>query len=252
MRGRALTAVALLVAARGAAARGLVVSPSWVFAGTGEPTVQVLLLRPTTREATRVAVHVLPFSVDEDGRPELSAHAGPRDATGFVSVSPSALVLDGGAAEVTVSIGIPPTDGSRWAAIVCDVEPVETRAPGGRISVLTRIVVPVVITRGSDRDRVEIRDLTVRRADSEMEMEAVLSNEGEAVERVAAEIALESGPEPAIERAADRLPPVLLFPRQIRRLHARLPLPTASADAVRLLLSSRAGIVQSSAPLPGP
>jgi hypothetical protein len=128
-----------------------------------------------------------------------------------------------------------------------DVEPVEVAAPGGEVvEVVTRVIVPVVITPASGGGRIVIRDLCARPGPSGVEVTAILENGGSAVVRAAAEVALEEGPEGAsVEVAAHHVPVVLLFPGQSRRLSLRLGPSTPPAGTVRLLLKTGAQIAES-------
>jgi len=251
MVGRTIAAAALLVAARGVAARGLVVSPSAVFARAGETAERTLVLRPTSAGRTRVSIGVSAFAVDEDGRPSLTGRPGPRDASALVAVSPGTVVLDGGPVEVTLRLGTPAGEGSVWAAVVMDVEPVELEASAGMpVEVVTRVVVPVVITPANGREDVAIRALEARRDASVVEVTALLVNDGSAVARAVADVALEEGSEEApVEIATRHVSGVLLFPGQSRRLVLRLDSSLPSAAAVRLLLTAGARRAESVAPL---
>lgn len=247
MVGRTIAAAALLVAARGVAARGLVVSPSAVFAQSGEAVTRTLVLRPTSAGPTRVAIGVVAFSVDEDGRPSLTPRPGPRDASSLINVSPRSVVLDGNPAEITLTLGKSETRGSVWAAVVMDVEPVEVAAPAGApMMVVTRVVVPVVITSASGEDSVAIRDLCAWAGPAGIEVTALLANDGPAVVRAAADVALEDGPEGAsVEVATRHVPAVLLFPGQSRRISLRLGSSAPPSGSVRLLLTAGTRIAES-------
>jgi hypothetical protein len=128
-----------------------------------------------------------------------------------------------------------------------DVEPVEVATPAGTlVEIVTRVVVPVVITSVPGEDDVVIRDLCAQSGPTGVEVTAILGNDGQAVVTVAADIALEDGPDGApVEVATQHVPVGLLFPGQRRRFSLRLGPSAPPACTVRLLLTVGTRITES-------
>lgn len=231
--------LALLFLSSGtAAAKGLLVSPSRlsVTAAPGASVDETLVLTPTTAERTRVTISIETFSLDADGKPWRGPGSEtPRSRKSLIEVDPKSLFLeDGKAVSLRVKLTPPaPAVGSYWAAIVLEVEPVETMGAGETpIDVVTRLVVPVFFTvAGGTAPRLVLEDLIARpMADGSVEITATVENTGSDIVRTPAFLTLEEpGPGGPIEVATLEIPGLTFlpgFPRRIRAvINAKAPLP---------------------------
>ena len=231
MRSLARTSVlALLLLPVPLVAKGLLVSPSQLFVDADENGEWTLVLKPTTAEPTRVVIGVRTFLIDEGGRPLLDARdpdnpLGRRTRTDLVTVEPALVLLEGEPATVKVRLRAPPGAGSAWAAIVLDVEPVEAASGrGAPVDVVTRVVVPVVVTRGTSEPPVlALESVRARVEPGGIEVTALVRNEGPAVVRTFAEVTVEeSGGPSRLEIAHGRVPNLVLFPGLARLVRAHL------------------------------
>lgn len=208
------------------AAKGLLVSPSHLFVDADENGERTLVLKPTTAEPTRVVIGVRTFVLDPDGRPLLGAHdAGNRARADLVTVEPGFVLLEGEPVTVSVRLHAPPEGGSTWAAIVLDVEPVEASGGNGApVAVVTRVVVPVVVTRGtSETASLAFEEVHARAETDGIEVTALVRNDGPSVIRTFAEVTVEeSGSGHRVEIAQGRVPNLVLFPGIPRVVRARL------------------------------
>lgn len=226
------------------AGKGLLVSPSHLFVDADEDGERTLVLKPTTAEPTRVVIGVRTFLLDPDGRPRLGAHdEGSRTRADLVTLEPGLVLLDGEPATVRVRLHAPPESGSTWAAIVLDVEPVEAAGGGGApVAVVTRVVVPVVVTRGtSEPSPLALENVHARAETDGIEVTAQVRNDGPSVVRTYAEVIVEeSGAGDRLEIAQGRVPNLLLFPGLPRLIRAHLAVekPARADRFVRIFVPS--------------
>ncbi len=226
MRSRARASVlALILLPVPLAGKGLLVSPSHLFVDADEDGERTLVLKPTTAEPTRVVIGVRTFLLDPDGRPRLGAHEGNRTRADLVTIEPGFVLLDGDPVTVRVRLHAPPEGGSTWAAIVLDVEPVEAAGEGGApVAVVTRVVVPVVVTRRtSEPSPLALEKVHARAETDGIEVTALVRNDGPSVVRTYAEVIVEEpGVGGRLEVAQGRVPNLVLFPGLPRLIHAHL------------------------------
>lgn len=238
------TVLALILLPVPLAGKGLLVSPSHLFVDADGDGDRTLVLKPTTAEPTRVAIGVRTFLLDPNGRPVLGAHdAGNRTRADLVTVEPGLVRLDGDPVTVRVRLHAPPEGGSTWAAIVLDVEPVEAAGGNGDpVAVVTRVVVPVVVTRKTPQPSpLALEQVRASAEPDGIVVTALLRNDGSSVIRTYAEIIVEeSGAGGRLEIAQRRVPNLVLFPGLPRLIRAHLDVgPSATADRfVRLFVPS--------------
>jgi hypothetical protein len=220
------------------AGKGVLVSPSHFYLSAGDESVQTLVVKPTTAEPTRVAIGVQPFLLDADGRPRLGARDGEnRSLASLVTIEPAFILLEGAPATVTVRVHAPARGGSAWAAIVLDVEPVEG---DGGVAVMTRVIVPVVVTRETRQPpHVVLEGLRARAEVGGLEVTALVRNDDTSVVRAGAELILEeSAADGFAETARSRVSGLVLFPGVVRRVLGHLPAapPAGAARVVRIVV----------------
>jgi hypothetical protein len=237
---RRLFAALFLLSAVPASAKGLLVSPSHlsVTAVHGASADETLVLTPATAETTHVAVSVETFGLDADGRPWRGPGSEtPRSLTSLLDVDASSLVLeDGKPVSLRVKLTPPESTGSYWAALVLEVEPVETAgSPDVPIHVVTRLVVPVFVTvLGGAAPRLALEGLVARSmADGSVEITGTVENTGSEVVRTPVFLTLEEpSPGGAIEVATREIPSLTFFPGFPRRIRAVVSAPLSARGSL--------------------
>jgi hypothetical protein len=211
----------LLVSSGPLLGKGILIIPSHLFVSADGDSEQTLTVKPTTGEPTLVAIGVQPFLLDPDGRPRLGARdEANRTRPDLLTVEPRLLHLEGSPATLTVHLHAPEA-GSAWAAIVLDVEPVETDdGGGGDVSVVTRVIVPVVVTRTVlEPPRLAIDDVRAHADADGIDVTARVRNDGTSVVRTYAELTIE---ETGVEIATQRVEDLILLPGLSRNVHGRV------------------------------